>query len=185
MQAVLIYGSRTLTGQTGRAGEALAEGLENQGVDVGRIILPACKIEHCRQCNDDGWGICRHNPECVIEDGLAPVVEQLRKAEIAIFATPVYYGDLSEAMKAFLDRLRRMCTFEESRPGIDAKPTVGIAVAGGGGGGAVRCSMLLGQTLAQIGLDVVDLIPVRRQNLDVKCRQLQIVGEWLASKPTS
>ncbi|NBB96239.1 MAG: hypothetical protein GVY16_10945 [Planctomycetes bacterium] len=188
MQAIVISGSRMLggqSGQSGRAGEALAAGLESEHVDVGRIVLPECHIERCRQCNDDGWGICRHKPECIIQDGLANVVEQLKAAEVAIFVTPVYYGDLSESMKAFLDRLRRICSFEESRPGIDGKPTVGVAVAGGGGGGSVRCSMLLGQTLTQIGLDVVDLVPVRRQNLDVKCKQLRIVGRWLAGKPTS
>lgn len=185
MQAVLIYGSRTLTGQTGQAGEALAAGLESQGVDVGRILLPDCDIQHCRQCNTDGWGICRHNLDCIIDDGLKPVLEQLKQAEVAAFVTPVYFGDLSESMKAFLDRLRRMCMFEDARPGISAKPTVGISVAGGGGGGGVRCSMLLGQTLTQIGVDVVDLLAVRRQNLQTKCEQLKIVGRWLAGKPTS
>ena len=34
-------------------------------------------------------------------------------------------------------------------------------------------------------IDVVDMIPVRRQNLAMKLEVLRVVGRWLASGPTS
>jgi hypothetical protein len=35
------------------------------------------------------------------------------------------------------------------------------------------------------GFDVVDMIPVRRQNIDMKLPMLEHVGKWLVTKPTS
>jgi len=100
---------------------------------------------------------------------------------MVVFATPVYFGDLSESMRALLDRLRRTCMNEAGKDGISGKLAVGICVAGGGGGGAPSCIVSLEKVLRTCGFDVVDLIPVRRQNLDMKLDVLRITGEWLAS----
>jgi hypothetical protein len=35
------------------------------------------------------------------------------------------------------------------------------------------------------GFDVVDMVNVRRQNLDIKLPMLEATGRWLATKPTS
>jgi hypothetical protein len=39
--------------------------------------------------------------------------------------------------------------------------------------------------MLECGFDVVDMIPVRRQNLEFKLPLLELTGEWLASKPAS
>jgi hypothetical protein len=54
-------------------------------------------------------------------------------------------------------------------------------MAGGGGGGAPRCAASLEGVLRTCGFDVVDMIPVRRQNLDLKLDVLRTTGKWLAS----
>jgi hypothetical protein len=59
---------------------------------------------------------------------------------------------------------------------------VGICVAGGGGGGAPRCTVDLERVLLDCGLDVQDMIPTRRQNLELKLRVLPLVGRWLAER---
>ncbi len=69
---------------------------------------------------------------------------------------------------------------EEGRTGVAKKPAAGICVAGGSGGGAPSCTASLAKILATIGFDVVDLIPVRRQNLDSKLKVLRAGGEHLA-----
>jgi multimeric flavodoxin WrbA len=120
-----------------------------------------------------------------VPDDFGVVVDKLRDADVALFATPVYYADLSESMRAFTDRLRRICTHETGRSGIEGTPAVGICVAGGGGGGAPECCANLGKALRTRAFDVVDLIPVRRQNLEAKLAQLRLVGEWLATGPRS
>jgi len=117
----------------------------------------------------------------VIEDDFASLVDRIKNADAVIFATPVYFGDLSESLRAFLDRLRRICMHECGKDGISGKPAIGICVAGGGGGGAPECTVSLGKVLRTCGFDVVDMIPARRQNLDMKLDILRATAKWLAT----
>ena len=121
----------------------------------------------------------------MIKDDFDSVVARIRAADVAVFATPVYFGDQSESMRAFTDRLRRTCRTQEHSQGIAGKPTVGICVAGGGGGGAPSCTVSLEKVLRTCGFDVVDVVPVRRQNLDHKIEVCKLTGRWLATGPTS
>ena len=176
-----ILGSRNPRGQTANAVEALLQGVTDRGGHSEQIFLPQMKIERCRQCEEDGWGDCRKEGHCIIQDDFTSIVDRLKKANMAVFATPVYFSDLSESMRAFLDRLRRICMHESGKGGISDKPAVGICVAGGGGGGAPACTVSLEKYLSKCGFDVVDMIPVRRQNLDMKLGILRTTGEWLVN----
>ncbi|MEE4195400.1 MAG: flavodoxin family protein [Anaerolineae bacterium] len=178
--AVILVGSRNHDGQTAQAVQAVFQALFNHGVIPDRIFLPDISIERCRQCDDNGWGDCRRIGSCVINDDFEEIVEKLRDTDLAVFATPVYYGDLSESMRAFTDRLRRICTHADGKQGISGKPAIGICVAGGGGGGAPECCVSLKKVLNTCGFDMLDMIPVRRQNLAMKLTVLEEVGEWLA-----
>ena len=181
MKYVVISGSRNPQGQTARAIRGLVRGLEGLGAVGQTYFLPTLKIERCRQCDKNGWGICRSEGRCVIEDDFAKLVEEIRQADLAIFATPVYFGDLSESIRAFTDRLRRTCMHEAGKVGINNKRAVGLCVAGGGGGGGPSCAVSLERVLRTCGFDLVDVIPLRRQNLDGKLPSLEATGRWLGS----
>ena len=185
MDVLMISGSRNTRGQTARAADAMLEGVTKGGGSADAVFLPTLQIERCRQCDDDGWGICRREGRCIIEDDFTQVAERIRAADAVIFATPVYFSDLSESLRAFLDRLRRTCVHKTGRAVVDSKPAVGICVAGGGGGGAPACCVSLEKALTTCGFDVVDMMPVRRQNLNTRLQRLKLAGEWLATKPTS
>jgi len=185
MRLLMISGSRNPQGQTARAADAVLSGYTDAGGEVERVFLPTLRIERCRQCDDNGWGTCRTEGHCVIEDDLDMLVDRIRRADAVLVATPVYYSDLSESMRAFTDRLRRTATHMADTAGIKAKPTVGLCVAGGGGGGAPNCCVSLEKVLSRIGFDIVDMVPVRRQNLSAKTDRLTALGRWLASAPHS
>lgn len=180
MKTIVISGSRNESGQTARAAAALMEGFTKAGGEGPTVFLPKMKVERCRQCDDSGWGVCLGEGRCVIEDDFAALVERIVAADCVVFATPVYFSDLSESLKAFLDRLRRVNRCEAARVRMGPKPAVGICVAGGGGGGAPPCGAILEKTLQNCGIEVVDMIGVRRQNLPMKLEVLKIVGRWLA-----
>jgi len=182
MNAVVIAGSRHPKGQTARAAEGLMTGLRANACEAKIAFLPDMKIESCRQCDEAGWGLCREKGRCVIEDDFAGLVRKMSEADVVVFATPVYFSDLSESLKAFLDRLRRITRHEDGRKDIADKPAVGICVAGGGGGGAPRCCAELDRTLATCGFDVIDMVPVRRQNLENKIETLEVTGRWVADQ---
>ncbi len=59
MQTIIISGSRNPQGQTARAVEAVRSGFAAKGGQVETVFLPPLRIERCRQCEDNGWGLCR------------------------------------------------------------------------------------------------------------------------------
>jgi multimeric flavodoxin WrbA len=182
MKAIAIFGSRNPKGQTAQATDNLLDTMTAKGIQFEKFFLPAMKFELCRQCEDTGWGICKSEGQCTIKDDFGMLVDKIRKSDIVIFATPVYFSDLSESMKSFLDRLRRICMNESGQNGIKDKIAVGICVAGGGGGGSPKCIFNLENILTRCGFDVMDFIPVRRQNAELKTSVLKATGEWLADK---
>ena len=179
MNVLLLCGSRNPNGQTAQAAQALLEGVRAGGGQGELVLLAPRKIERCRQCDEQGWGICRTQGQCIIEDDFADLFAKVRAAEVVAFATPVYYGDLSESLRAFLDRLRRTCWHMPDKNGLAGKGTLGICVAGGGGGGSYSCAANLEKLLTTCGLNLLDMIPVRRQNLPMKLAILRATGQWL------
>lgn len=182
MRVLMISGSRNPEGQTATEAGAFVQGVRNQGGTVEEFYLPGMSIERCRQCEDNGWGICRTQGECVIEDDLAGLVDRIREADGLVFANPVYFSGLCESLRTFLDRLRRIAFHEQGRVGIAGKLAVGICVAGGSGNGAPECGFYLDKALKSARLDVVDMVLARRQNLEMKQSLLVKTGEWFADQ---
>ena len=181
MNFVIISGSRNPEGQTAQALRAVQKGIEANGGKVETIFLPAMKIERCRQCDDSGWGICIREGQCIIPDDFAVITAKICAAKGVVFATPVYYADLSESLRAYLDRLRRTLQYQTVNLGIKGKRAIGVCVAGGGGGGAPSCCTSLEKILAISGFDVLDMVPVRRQNLKTKLPILEQTGAELVN----
>ncbi len=194
MKTLVISGSRNPEGRTALLIKALCKGVESGGGETEVLYLPNMDIEVCRQCNKDGWGICRDEDRCIVEDDFSSIVEKIDDADVTVFANPVYFGDLSESMKAFLDRLRRVKSRIPRQPvpkmpgpfNDDEGPVaVGLCYAGGSGNGTTTCCMNLERTLMFCGFDVVDMIPARRENLDNKLIIVEQTGKWLATVPSS
>jgi multimeric flavodoxin WrbA len=100
---------------------------------------------------------------------------------LACFVTPVYWGDLSESTFTFLSRLRRIGLHPDGKKGVSGKRAIGVCVAGGQGGGAPNCCDSLQRVLSHCEMDVVDMIPVRKQNLEHKLEVLKMTGAWLGA----
>lgn len=181
MKILIISGSRNPEGQTARAGKALGDGAASEGAEIEHVFLPQKNINCCRQCDGNGWGTCISEAHCQLPDDFGEIIGRLKKADAVAFTTPVYYGDLSESMRSFLDRLRRLTTGESGRNAFRAKPAIGICVAGGGGGGSFNCCRRMEEMLGVPGFDLVDMVPVRRQNLALKESILHLTGKWFAA----
>ncbi len=197
MKTLVISGSRNPEGRTALLINALCKGVENGGGETEVIFLPKMEIRRCRQCNSDGWGICRDEERCIMDDDFSSIVEKIDSADVTVFANPVYFGDLSESMKAFLDRLRRVKTLIPREPPDPNAPmpgpfnndigpiAMGICYAGGSGNGTMTCAMNLERILMFCGFDVVDMLPARRENLENKLIIAEQTGKWLATCPSS
>ena len=181
MNVLILSGSRNPDGQTATALKALASGVQAQGGTVEMVWLPECHLERCRQCDNDGWGECRTEGTCVIEDDFQSLADRCAAADAVVFATPVYFGDLAESLRGFLDRLRRVTRYEATATKYQGQQAVAICVSGGRGGGSQHCGMQMDKILGAMGFDLIDTVLCRRQNLDLKKQVLQVTGEWLAS----
>jgi multimeric flavodoxin WrbA len=181
MQVLILSGSRNQEGRTARAINAIRQGVAKTGGNTECLFLPELTLEHCRQCESDGWGVCRREGYCLIDDDFPSLVEKIESSDVTVFATPVYFADLSESMRGFLDRLRRICFLKKDSP-MQGIPAIGLCLAGGG---APSACVNLERILQICGFDVVDMIPLRRQNLEAKLPILELTGEWLVTKPTS
>jgi NAD(P)H-dependent FMN reductase len=194
MQILVLSGSRNRQGQTARAINAINKGVAAAGGKTEVVFLTEMKLERCRQCEKDGWGICRSEGRCIIEDDFAAIVEKVLAADLAVFATPVYFGDLSESLRGFLDRFRRirfpkMMAGRRGPPGpfppVEGPSAIGLCYAGGSGNGTTSCAANLERILQTCGLDVVDVVLTRRQNIEAKLPGLELIGRWLVTRPTS
>lgn len=98
---VLIIGtSPRLHGNTNILAKSFAKGAEAAGHDVEFIPLAGKHIGFCVGC----WG-CLESKTCVVNhDDAEEAVQKIRTADVVVFATPIYYYEMSGQMKTLLDR---------------------------------------------------------------------------------
>jgi multimeric flavodoxin WrbA len=180
MQVIAIQGSPNVDGLTSTGAQCALDGAKAAGAEVELIHLRKADIRICLAC-DTGWGTCRDEGECVIEDDFEPTRQRLYAADAIVLSTPVYFGETSEIVKAFLDRLRRCERGAKERSPLPGKPVLGIAAAGGSGRGTVSCAQMLERCFSHIGLRTLDILPLTRFNRDYMLAALEEAGRRLAA----
>ena len=70
------------------------------GHDVEFISLKGKNIRFCIGCL-----VCQSGRPCVLQDDMAEIMEKVKSAEVVVFATPIYYYEMSGQLKTLLDRL--------------------------------------------------------------------------------
>ena len=77
-----------------------AKGAEEAGNRVELLSLKGKKIQYCVGCLS-----CIKTGKCVQKDDAPEIMEKLRRADVLVFATPIYYYEMSGQMKTLLDRM--------------------------------------------------------------------------------
>ena len=75
------------------------KGVIANNYDTEFITLKDKDIRFCRGCL-----ACQKTQKCVIDDDATVIVEKVREADVLVFATPIYYYEISGSLKTFLDR---------------------------------------------------------------------------------
>ncbi len=78
---------------------AFADGAEAAGNGVETVSLKGKTIGFCIGCLS-----CQKTQTCVIRDDAVALAEQVKDADVLVFASPVYYYSISGLLKTFLDR---------------------------------------------------------------------------------
>ena len=162
-KVAVIWSSPNTDGLTASAKDRFMQGLADAGAEVTEIHLNWKKLEHCRACGN-GWGTCRQNGACVIRDDFEEIYRTLSGSDGIVWISAVYWSEVTECMKAFLDRLRRCDA--ACNHFLREKRCVLIACAGGTGRGTPECLTQLERGLTHMSMRVYDRISVGRYNRD-------------------
>lgn len=146
--------------------DAAKMGAVEGGAEVDQIRLSDYKMVRCQVCGE-GWGTCRTENYCTYgSDGFDEAKERIASSDAIIIATPVYWGETSELLKSFMDRLRR-CEFNHSGVLRDKQVLI-LAVPGGSGNGLLTCFEQIDRFCRHTGAVIFDYIGVNRWNSDYK-----------------
>ena len=79
---------------------AFADGAREAGHEVEFISLRGKTVNFCRGCF-----VCQEKQRCVIRDDADEICQKALTADVLVFATPIYYYEMSGQLKTLLDRL--------------------------------------------------------------------------------
>ena len=79
--------------------DAFLQGANEAGNTVEKINLSDKTIGFCKGCLT-----CQKTGNCVIHDDAENITEKMLTADVLVFATPIYYYEMSGQMKTLLDR---------------------------------------------------------------------------------
>jgi len=195
MNLLILSGTPKKDGLCHSLAAAALDAAETAGAEAEVIRLN--KISACRMCGD-GWGDCSKIHQCKFgeTDDFSKFQEKIRWADGFVLITPVYWGEMSEGMKSFFDRLRR-CeaskSWNENEKGpsyFSGKSSILVASAGGGGGGITTAFQQMERAVSHMGgtsypYDVYgffDYIAVNRWNSEYKIETLKSAVSALVKK---
>lgn len=164
MKFLIISGNPKKDGLCRSVMQEIERGAGEAGAAVETLSLE--KLGRCRVCGD-GWGACREEHRCVFgSDGFDAAQAKVRAADALCLVTPVYWGEMAEGLKDFLDRLRR-CEFGGAGA-LSGKPVLLVASPGGTGNGLLSCLEQMDRFCRHTGAVIFDYIGVNRWNNDYK-----------------
>lgn len=79
------------------------EGAKAAGHHVEKISLAGKNIQFCKGCL-----ACQKLGRCVISDDVNDIMTRVLKADVVVWATPIYYYEMSGQMKTLIDRMNAM-----------------------------------------------------------------------------
>ncbi len=83
--------------------DRLADGAKAAGHNVTKISLVGKSIQFCKGCL-----ACQKLGRCVIDDDVNAIMAQVLEADVVVWATPIYYYEMSGQMKTLIDRMNAL-----------------------------------------------------------------------------
>ncbi len=100
MKVVTLFGSPRVNGNTARLAKEFNNTAESSGADVQSFVLNKMNFKGCQHCE-----ACKTKIDnCVLKDDLTEVLDAVKKTDILVLATPIYFADITAQLKTFVDR---------------------------------------------------------------------------------
>jgi multimeric flavodoxin WrbA len=100
MKIVCLLGSPRANGNSTAIAKRFCDEAERRGAEVQSFALNKLKYSGCQCCE-----ICKTKlDKCVLKDDLSEVLDVIHEADVLVMASPIYFGNVSSQLKAFIDR---------------------------------------------------------------------------------
>lgn len=96
---LVLTTSPRVGGNSETLADAFIKGAAEIGNETKKIYLYDKKIEFCKGCLS-----CQTSGKCIIYDDVEKILVQMKTADVLVFATPIYFYEMSGQMKTLLDR---------------------------------------------------------------------------------
>ena len=93
--------------------KSFVDGAKDSGNEVKYISLKNKDIRFCIGCL-----ACQKTGHCVIKDDVVDIMNSVLEADVVVWATPVYYYEMSGQMKTLIDRLNPMFSKDYKFTGV-------------------------------------------------------------------
>ena len=104
MKRVIVISSSLRHGSNSdMLADKFAAGAMSAGNDVEKISLVGKEIQFCKGCMG-----CQRLGRCVINDDVNGIMAKVLEADVVVWATPIYYYEMSGQMKTLIDRMNAM-----------------------------------------------------------------------------
>lgn len=100
---VVISTSLRVSSNSDLLAEEFLKGAESAGHKVEKVELLGTQIAFCRGCF-----ACSKLGQCVIDDDVNDIMKKVMHADVVVWATPIYYYEMSGQMKTLIDRMNAM-----------------------------------------------------------------------------
>lgn len=99
--------------------DEIAKGAEENGHTVTKYIIHDLDVAPCSGCE-----LCNKGKDCRYEDDGAEIIDKLANGASVIFASPIYFGQMTAQAKTIVDRFYSIFNNPEKSFGEDAKAAI-------------------------------------------------------------
>ncbi len=125
---IILNGAAKKNGHTAGLIEAFSEGAKSAGNSVKEFYLQGMEINGCLDCG----GCLRRGKDaprfCVQQDDMQQIYQAFVEADVIVFASPVYWWEISGLLKTAVDRLYALTAKDKKQ--FAQKGTVLLMTAG-------------------------------------------------------
>ncbi|MBN1571590.1 MAG: NAD(P)H-dependent oxidoreductase [Deltaproteobacteria bacterium] len=127
MLVIGFQGSPRSGGNTDRLLSAFLDEAEKLGAETIKIDVGKMNISHCIECRK-----CEEEGYCVIDDDMQKIYPLLRRADLVVLASPVFFYGLTGMVKAVVDRAQalwaRRYVLKLDDPGVNVRKGLLLAL---------------------------------------------------------
>jgi len=105
MKITAVIGSYRRDGVTNRVVEEILSAARERGAQTNKIFLIDRHIEFCTNCRSCTQEKDAVRGECVIQDEMPSILDELEQSDALIIASPMNFGTITAVMKKFQERL--------------------------------------------------------------------------------